>query len=166
MGAAQTEVPFSHNHLHDLESLWWVAVWVVFYNYFSEGTSSRDPPSFTLRDAEYHLKLVRIRFPPALDNTVRHDGFRTSNSFPKTCGRLPGNKKDIYAGLNVLRGLLINHYSIIEAGFPLFVDPNPSKDDIYDHFARIFSTLKTISHGLVLEFIPEIYEKLLEGEDP
>lgn len=30
----QTRVQFSHNHLHDLESLWWVAVWVVMYNNF------------------------------------------------------------------------------------------------------------------------------------
>jgi hypothetical protein len=49
VGMPQTKVPFSHNHLHDLESLWWVAVWVVFYNYFLEATPSRDRPSFTLR---------------------------------------------------------------------------------------------------------------------
>jgi len=26
--------PFVHIHLHDLESLWWVVVWIVFYNDF------------------------------------------------------------------------------------------------------------------------------------
>jgi len=29
-------VLFSHNHLHDLESLWWVAVWMVFYHHLSK----------------------------------------------------------------------------------------------------------------------------------
>ena len=28
------EFPFAHNYLHDLESLRWVAVWIVFYNDF------------------------------------------------------------------------------------------------------------------------------------
>ena len=53
-GMTQTKIPFFHNHLHDLESLWWVAVWVVFYNNFSEPN-----PSFTFRDAEYQFHLAR-----------------------------------------------------------------------------------------------------------
>ena len=72
---ARTEVSFSHNHLHDLESLWWVAVWVVFYSYFSEGTSFRDRPSSTLRDTGDQLKLARILFPHALNNSDRRDAF-------------------------------------------------------------------------------------------
>jgi hypothetical protein len=78
---------------------------------------------------------------------------------------LPPNKKPIYGRLNVLRHLLIRHYSVIEAGCPLSVDPNSSKDDIYDNFTRLFSTLKTVSHNLVLDFIPEIYAKLLKREN-
>ena len=162
---ARTKVPFSHNHLHDLESLWWVAVWVVFYNYFSEGMPSRDRPSFTLQDAADQLKLARILFPPVLESTARRDGFQTPESFQDTCDRLPRNKKAIYDRLNVLRRLLIRHYSVIEAGCPLSVDPNSSKDDIYDDFTRLFSTSKTVSHDLVLDFIPEIYAKLLKGEN-
>jgi hypothetical protein len=68
-------------------------------------------------------------------------------------------------GLNVLRRLLISHYSVIEAGYPLSVDPNSSNDDIYDHFTRLFSNLKTVSHDLVLDFIPDIYAKLFEGRE-
>jgi serine/threonine protein kinase len=167
VGMAWTKVPFSHNHLHDLESLWWIAVWVVFYNYFSEGTSSRDLPSFTLKDVVGQLKLTRVLFPHALKDTDRRDAFQYSELFQEACKQLPGNKMAICVRLNLLRRFLISHYKIIEAGYPLSVDPNSSKDDIYDHFARLFSTLKTLSHDLVLDFIPEIYEKLLlEGEDP
>ena len=163
---AQTEVPFFHNHLHDLESLWWVAVWVVFYNYFSEGTSSRDRPSFTLQDAEDQLNLACILFPPFLDSITRQLGFQYAESFRVTCDQLPGNKRVICGGLDLLRRLLISHYTVIEAGHPQSVDPSSSKDDIYVHFTRLFSTLKTVSRDLVLDFIPEIYEKLvLEGED-
>ena len=159
---AQTdsEVPFSHNHLHDLESLWWVgvAVWVVFDNYFSEGSSSRARPSFTFRDAVDQLDLAGTFFPPVLDSLTRQLGFQHPVSFQKTCERLPRNKKPVYDRLNLLRRLLISHYEVIEAGYPLSVNPNCSNDNIYDHFARLFSTLKTVSHDLVLEFIPEIYE--------
>jgi hypothetical protein len=137
---------------------------VVFYNYFSEGTPSHDSPSFTLRDAGDQLNLARILFPPVLQSTVRRDGFQIPGSFQKACERLPHNKKPIYVRLNLLRRLLISHYSVIEAGYPLSVDLNSSKDDIYDHFTRLFSNLKTLSHDLLLDFIPEIYEKLLERE--
>jgi hypothetical protein len=159
-----TEIPFSHNHLHDLESLWWVAVWVVFFFYFSKGTPSRDHPSFTLQDVEEHLDLARILFPHSLKDINRRNAFQAPTSFPKICSMLSGNKKDIYAGLNVLRRLLISHYSVIEEEFPLLVDPSTSNDDIYDNFTQLFFNLKIISHDLVLDFIPHIYEKLLKEE--
>jgi hypothetical protein len=166
IGIAWTKVPtvpFSHNHLHDLESLWWVAVWVVFYNYFSERTPSNDRPSFTLRDANDQLMLARILFPPALESTTRQIGFQHPKSFHNTCDGLPRNKRAIYLRLNLLRRLLVRDYRVIEAEYPLFVDPNSSKDDIYDHFTRLF--LKTVSHDLVLDFIPDVYEKLSMEEN-
>jgi Fungal protein kinase len=64
-----TIVPFSHNHLHDLESLWWVAVWMVFYNRFSKAQRSDDEPPFTLTEAERQLKLSQVLFPSLLKNT-------------------------------------------------------------------------------------------------
>jgi hypothetical protein len=168
VGTAQalswTNVQFFHNHLHDLESLWWVAVWVVFYNHFSERTSSYDQPSFTLRDVERRLRLAQVLFPPVLDSTTRINGFRHPKLFQEACNKLPGNKRAIYDRLNLLRRILISHYIAIEAGHPLSVDPNSSKDDIYNNFIRVFSTLKTVSHDLVLDFIPNIWAKLLKEE--
>ena len=52
-------LPFSHNHLHDLESLWWVAIWIVFYNHFSKAQRSDNESPFNLTDAEHHLKRER-----------------------------------------------------------------------------------------------------------
>jgi hypothetical protein len=164
-GTAQAEVPFSHNHLHDLESLWWVAVWVVFYNYFLEETSSRDHPSFTLQDTAEQLRLARTLFPPALDSTSRRDGFQNPKSFQNTCAGLPSNKKAICDGLNFVRRLLISHYNAIEARYPESVDPDSSSDDIYDGFTQVFSRSETVSHGLKLKFIPDIYRELLKEEN-
>jgi hypothetical protein len=158
-GTAQSNVPFSHNHLHDLESLWWVAVWVVFHNHFSDGA-----PSFTLQDAEAQCKLARTLFPLVLESSARRQSFQTPGSFKHTCDALSRNKKAICVRLDGLRRLLINHYSAVEAGYPVSVDPNSSSDEIYDGFTRTFSTLQSMSGDLALYFIPDIYANLLKDE--
>jgi hypothetical protein len=157
-----TEVPFFHNHLHDLESLWWVAVWVVFYNYISEGTPSRDHSSSAIQDA---LVVAGTLFPPALNIITRHNGFQLPTSFLRTCGRLPRNKEVICDGLNSLRRRLVKHYRLIEAGYPESVDPDLSKDDIYEDFTQVFTTLETDTHDLELDYIPDIYYELLKTEN-
>ena len=162
-GRAPTNVPFSHNHLHDLESLWWVAVWMVFYNKFSGGTSSCAGP-FTLQDVQAQLTLAGNLFPPILNSATRRDGFQLSDSFQKACDKLPDNKTAICRGLDFLRRLLISHYNIIEANWPVSVDPNSSNDDIYDNFIRLFSKLKDASHDVNLDYIPDIHAKLLKEE--
>ena len=30
------KVPWVYNHLHNLELLWWVVVWIMFYNHFQD----------------------------------------------------------------------------------------------------------------------------------
>jgi len=161
---ARKTVPFFHNHLHDLESLWWVAVWVVVYNYFSEGTPSRDRPIYTLQDARDQLILAQKLFPPRLDSLTRRDAFQAVGWFQRMCKPLPNNKAVIRFRLDLLREFLISHYMKMEAGYPQSVDLNTS-DDIYEGFTRVFSISKTDSHGLVLDFIPAIYEKLSEEEE-
>jgi hypothetical protein len=155
--ARRTEVSFSHNHLHDLESLWWVAVWMVFYNYFSdEGTS----PSVTRRDASEQLRLAETLFPLWFDSFSRHDGFKDPWMFKNTCAKLPSNKATATRALNFFRQLLISHYCAVEKEYTESVDLGSSEDDIYDLFVRVFSKLETHSHGLKLDFIPTIYEEL------
>ena len=114
-GTAQTEVPFSHNHSHDLESLGWVVVWVVFYNNLSEEMPSYDHLPFTLQDALGQLKLAGILFPPMLDST-RRDGYQL-RKFRNICDQLPLNKKPIYDRLNLLLRLLISHCIVIEVEY-------------------------------------------------
>ena len=159
-------VAFSHNHLHDLESLWWVAVWVVFYNNFSEETPSHasDRTPFTSKNAEDQINLAKTLYPSVLNDTDRQGGFSQPDAFLDMCKKLPGNKTVICNGLDVLRNLLVTHYIAIEAGYPLSVDPRSSGDDIYDDFTELFSILKRISNGLVLDFIPHAYTKLLKEE--
>ena len=153
--------PFSHNHLHDLESLWWVAVWVVFHNHFSE---SGKAPSVTIKDTTDQLTLAQTLFPPASGRDTRLLGFQGPNSFRKTYIQLPSNKHHTCAGLNVLREALISHYRYIESTYPGNVDPTSSSDSIYASFSKILEKFGTDLRGFVLEFIPDIRNKLLKKE--
>jgi hypothetical protein len=95
-----TAIPFAHNHVHDLESLWWVAVWMVFYNHFLKSQQSSKEPLFSLLDAQCQLELAGTLFPTYMKSFDCCDGFQ--RSFLKMCGDLPSSKKAIYAYLNVL----------------------------------------------------------------
>ena len=159
-GMAQTGMPFFHNHLHDLESLWWIAVWVVFYNNFSE-----PDPSFTLLDAEYRLDIARRLFPPTLDNNTRRDGLQRPTRFRKICDGLPHKMGEIYDSLDSLREFLVSNYEVVEVGYPPSIDLDASNNDIYDVFTEGFSYLHTLSDGLVLHFVPAIYAMLSKVEN-
>jgi Fungal protein kinase len=156
-------VPFSHNHLHDLESLWWVAVWMVFYNYFSEVLLSDDRP-LKLTDVEKQLKLARTLFPLSLKSFDRLVGFQTS--FRDTCVGLPSNKKTICYHLDSARAILIKHYKIVESTLPQSIEPNASKNEIYEDFTKFFSASRDASRDMLLDFIPKIYTKLKKGKRP
>ena len=157
-GTAQTEVPFSHNHLHDLESLWWVAVWMVFYNHFSKSQQSGEEPLSSLLDAQRQLKLAGTLFPTYMKSIDRRDGFQ--RSFLKTCGDLPSSKKAICAYLNALRRVIIRNYVLIESKLPQTVDLNASMDDIYEKFTEVFATSKEKYADFSLAFIPDIHAQL------
>lgn len=154
----RTAVPFSHNHVHDLESLWWVAVWMVFYNHFSKSQQSGAEHLSSLLDAQRQLELARILFPTYMKSIDRRDGFQ--RSFLKTCGDLPSSKKAICAYLNALRRVIIRHYVLIESKFPQSVDLSASMDDIYGKFNEVFATSKEKYSDFSLDFIPKIHAEL------
>jgi hypothetical protein len=144
------DVSFSYNHLHDLESLWWVAVWVVFHNYFL----APDDLSceFDEQDVKKQLIQAQILFPSTVDSTSRLIGFQTS--FEGAYLGLPSNKHNICRLLDGLREILIGRYKDIEATLP--DDIKSPDDDIYESFNKAFSSSKIIPN-VKLVFIPELY---------
>jgi hypothetical protein len=72
-----TEVPFSHNHLHDLELLWWAAVWIVFYNHFSKLQESDEGPLSDLQEVDRQLGLARTLSPPFMKSIDHQNSFQT-----------------------------------------------------------------------------------------
>ena len=84
---------FSHNPLHDLESLWWVGVWFLLYHY---------KPASNLLDniVQRHLRLIKMAAQSLFNNganlsnrhqaLISQDILTTSNprSFPKAVQHL------------------------------------------------------------------------------
>lgn len=145
---------FSNNHLHDLESLWWVAVWMAFYNDLSRSKQPDECLSTDIRDVDHQLGLARTLFPPALESSRRQNSFQLS--FMKRCKDLPSNKKTICGYLEGLRQILVKHYLIIESTFPQFINSSASEDDIYDDFRMAFTESRQQYCNFVLTFIPDV----------
>jgi hypothetical protein len=143
--------PFSHNHLHDLESLWWVAVWIVFYNHLSKSKQSEECLSTDIRNVDYQLGLARTLFQPALESSRCQNGFQLS--FIKRRKDLLSNKNPICGYLEGLRQILVKHYLIIESAFPRFINLSASKD-IYDDFRMAFTDSRQQYCDFVLTLFP------------
>jgi hypothetical protein len=152
-----TEVPWTHNYLHDLESLWWVAVWIVFYNVFRD---PKQPKESDAVDTTYQLQLTQSLFPPTLSSSHRQNGFQWE--FPKLCDQLPSTSKIICRSLNNLRGFLIQEYTKAEKPLPRSLKLSTS-DKVYKHFRQYFRLIQDKFENFTLSFIPDIEEKL-EGK--
>jgi len=150
------KLAFVHNHLHDLESLWWVAVWMVFYHDLRETEKSNEAPLADLQDVERQLAHARTLFPSLMESASRRDAFQ--QLFLEVCDELPSNKHTICSYLDLLRHCLIEHYSNVESTLPHSIDLTASKDDIYDHFRETFSCSQELD--FILTFIPDTHAEL------
>jgi hypothetical protein len=147
------EVPFSHNHLHDLESLWWVAVWMTFYNDFSTNQQSSEEALSDIWEVECQLHLARIIFPPSWRTPI---AFLASKHCFQKCAIIYQETKTPFAYLNIIRLSLILHYSVIQSTFPQSIDSSASTDNIYDNFRQAFSLAHKAYSDFALTFIPHI----------
>lgn len=150
-------LPFSHNHLHDLESLWWVAVWIVFYNHFSKSQQPDEEPLSDLQVAERQLRLAGTLFPSVMKSTDCQNGFQTS--FSQVCEDLPRNKETICTYLEALRTTLVDHYIAIESTLPKFITSTTSEDDIYEEFKEALTASCKDYSDFMLTFIPHIHSQ-------
>ena len=148
-------VPFIHTPLHDLESLWWVAVWIVFYNEFRVPQQSEVAMS-DLKAVERQLAAARTLFPPIMESTRRHIGFQ--QSFPKICEGLPSSKGTVCTSFDLLRRDLIQQHKKVQAKLPHSIDLDGIDDHIYNNFERAFHVSQALE--FILIFIPEIYTEL------
>ncbi|KAF8498440.1 hypothetical protein JB92DRAFT_3125288 [Gautieria morchelliformis] len=117
---------FRHNPLHDLESLWWIAVWQIFYYTLPPDDSSSSSPTdhHTTEDREERLSLQEQAFfkmfPEDLNNSTRSRIITTQFSFDAITRKcfLEGSKlSKIRHKLNALRSDLLEAYLSAEKDF-------------------------------------------------
>jgi len=149
-------VPFIHTHLHDLESLWWVAVWIVFYNEFRIPQQPNEAAVSDLKDVERQLAAARTLFPPIMESTRRRDGFQLR--FHKICEGLPSSKATVCTSFDLLRRDLIQGHRNVQAMLPHSIDLDAIDDHIYNNFGRAFQLLQALK--FTLAFIPDFYAEL------
>jgi hypothetical protein len=148
-------VPFTHIHLHDLESLWWVAVWIVFYNEFRVPEQSNEAAMLDHKDIGREL-AARTLFPTTMESARRRDGFQ--QSFLKICEVLQSSKGTVCASYDLLRQDLIEGHRKVQAKLPHSIDLDAIDDQIYNNFRRAFQLLQALK--FTLAFIPDMYAEL------
>jgi hypothetical protein len=151
----RSDVPFTHIYLHDLESLWWVVVWIVFYNEFRPPEQSNEAAMPNLNDVERQLTAARTLFPPIMESTRRRDGFQLF--FSRIYQELPNSKHHICSHLNILRRRLIRGHRKVQAK-PHSIDWDAVDDRIYNNFGTAFEMLQALK--FTLAFIPDLYAEL------
>ena len=126
------ESDFSHNPLHDLESLWWVGVWFLLCHY-------RPPHRFEDK-VQRHVKVVKAVAESLFNNgtnilnrhnaLLRSDILATSNpkSFPKTVQYLA-------VVVHTFRTQLVEYYKNYKPHDRSFFTP-----DIYRRCGDLFET--------------------------
>jgi hypothetical protein len=148
------KLPWTHNHLHDLESLWWVTVWIVIYNHFR----LPNEPLPELEQTTLYLRQAQILFPPIMVDRHRISSFR--GSFLMNCEGLPENKRGALDLLDFLRLRLIDDYVAVESTLPNSIALHVASDDIYESFTHTFRLLQTESDNYTLYFIPKRHAEL------
>lgn len=151
---------FLPNHLHDLESLWWVANWVAFYNHIipMPANITKKYVSELQKSTDDLLKEANKIFIPTSEMLSRRQEFLMNLTSYTTVEDLPWPNNEILTELLDLRGHLCRHYRDIEIT-PGTVDPSSSDYEIYDRFTETFSTkIQDNYKGFKLIFIPGLHK--------
>ncbi|KAF7797922.1 hypothetical protein EIP86_009129 [Pleurotus ostreatoroseus] len=135
--------PFQYNPLHDLESLWWVAVYFVVVKQVVR-TGETDPPVYSLEPQRaYATELFtnwQTRWLALYDDTL----------FLERSGVLPQSTKKVLIALDGLRNVLHTLYFRFERDFSVS-EHGLCPDRSYKSFAKTFKII-----GNATEILPLI----------
>ncbi|KAL5496144.1 hypothetical protein ACEPAH_3061 [Sanghuangporus vaninii] len=109
-------VQFFHNDLHDLESLWWIAIWELLFHR-SNVDEELDEESAALADSERE-KAIRKLFPRAMIHGDRSDFIDGRQAYDDAIGWMNDTFYELAGILNQFRVLLTTRYRDFEASFP------------------------------------------------
>jgi hypothetical protein len=106
--------PFQQNYLHDLESVWWIAAFILFCN--RDKSEEEESLEQGAHQAFAQLQVVYRMFPRALNSVRRRDIFTRTSVFTDLIKRLPSAFLPVASKLDGARAVLLERYRIAEAG--------------------------------------------------
>ena len=109
------EIGILYNYIHDLESVWWIALWLLFRH------TLQHPFLVPPYDVEVHKSKYRELFPGRIVFAhPRFDHLKDARTLNKTLSVLPPVCTDtVSAPLLLIRNYLMRHYQRQDANSPL-----------------------------------------------
>lgn len=147
---ANPKIPWAYNHLHDLESLWWVTVWIFSFNFHR----SDDIP--TLGKAEECLETAQKLFPPS-GHVNCINAF--NSTFYEIAKNLPQSVQYIITPLDELRRRLKRRYFMVESKSP--VNSDDLDYELYDNFEVLFDGYAKFAQNENLVSLLSVYNELV-----
>ncbi|THH03743.1 hypothetical protein EW145_g6042 [Phellinidium pouzarii] len=132
-----------YNTLHDMESIWWIAIWKLFLH---EDLSERSTRTETERINQ--AKKANLLFPHLLITTERFYFFDNEDVFEDLTSFLPASFKKVAVTLNKLRASLQFRYARAEAKGPNIIDQE-AFIGVHSHFVTFFREGKRKASGIV-----------------
>ncbi|KAL5479068.1 hypothetical protein ACEPAI_2356 [Sanghuangporus weigelae] len=142
----ERSTPFFHNDLHDLESLWWIAVWVLFSSrpVSDDGTENAEDSE---RD-EQREAASSVLFPSVELRRERRLFLQSKDDFYARVAWMPDRFRSIKVVLNTLRRSIVRKYSKFEADYPDFRDD--ALEEAHDEFLKHLGRCKELASGVML----------------
>lgn len=108
--------PFAHNALHDLESVWWTAVHLVFFILDIDFDGSLENEKIQAKRLKRNNARKEL-FPGVNTAKKRQDFLIERCAFLDCLSWMPDSLKDIVEALNGARGSLVAQYNAFEKSF-------------------------------------------------
>ncbi|KAL5520262.1 hypothetical protein ACEPAG_9475 [Sanghuangporus baumii] len=136
--------PFSYNDLHDLESLWWIAIWELFSNISPVGSSQSGE-----QDVQRESAAAKI-FSGCSAVVNRQQFIQAANVYYDEVAWMPERLRNVKFILDSLRIELVRSYRKLEATF--LTAQTQILDDIHDGFQKQFT--KCMDPGNDVDLMP------------
>jgi serine/threonine protein kinase len=121
-----TTLLFQYNPLHDLESIWWITNYFLFYGF-----------TVANHDQQALDQDSRILFPSNGDLLKRISAFKNARTYKRMLSHLPPSFQQLGEDMNKCRFNLGERYTRAEAGAEL--DPSAFDEEIYRLFIDAFT---------------------------
>lgn len=153
-------IPFRYSALHDLESLWWVAVYFIFKRQVVDTSKDADAQALPVSDAQRASAEQLFR-----DRNERQSVITDASVFALHTQNIHPTLQPLIEQLSKLRGFLVDAYKQAEQNLP-----SPELDlRIHNRFMRAFLNMGSEDWcHIKLRPLPplDLYDNPIQPEEP